>query len=157
YQLRAQVPGGVTWFGGGSLFFAQPDMPEAELARLKSIDFALAPFKKGQWTRYTSVDGLPINIPGKIVFDADGSAWILTWAGLAHFDGSEFVNLTPEDGLPIFDGPLALYLDSKRTLWMGAGKGLWRYDPSQGVKPAQFKPPGLPESDIDIMEITGTT
>jgi hypothetical protein len=47
YQLRAQVLGGATWCDGGKIFFARSDMPDAELAKLKAIDFRLAPFKKG--------------------------------------------------------------------------------------------------------------
>ena len=46
YQLRAHVLGGKTWFDAGRIFHVRAEMPEAEITRLKTIPFRLAPFKK---------------------------------------------------------------------------------------------------------------
>ncbi len=129
-------------------------MSDTEITKLKSLQWPIAPFRKGRWTEYTSLDGLPINATGRILFDADGTEWILTAMGLAHFDGRQFTNLTPEDGLPAFASPLAIYLDHGGTLWMGTHDGLWRYNPGEGGKPRKFNETGVPTDGV--MEITGT-
>jgi ligand-binding sensor domain-containing protein len=149
YQLRAQVPGGANWFESGRVFFTSPDMPGTELARLKSIEFRLAPFKKGRWTKYTSLDGLPMNATGRTILDADGTQWIGCAMGLAHFDGRQFVNLTPEDGLPSLSAPLSLCRDQHGTFWVGTSEGLWRYNPADGQRPRELKELGLPTARVE--------
>src|SRR5262249_1197123 len=100
YQLRAQVPGGRTWCDAGRIFFASPDLPATELALHKPIDFRLAPFKKGHWTQWTTVHGLPHDYVGGVVFTSDNVAWLNQPNGLSRFDGREFVSLAREEGLP---------------------------------------------------------
>jgi signal transduction histidine kinase/ligand-binding sensor domain-containing protein/DNA-binding response OmpR family regulator len=125
YQLRAQVIGGTAWCDGGKIFFARSDLPDAERARLRSIEFRLAPFKKGHWRTYNSSDGLPSNEIAKFWFDSeDGSLWIATKGGVSRFDGKEFTNLTTDDGL--LD-------DNVRNLWREEPGGVWWFCTAKGV------------------------
>ena len=130
YQLRAQVIGGGAWCDGGRIFFPRPGMPEAEFNRLKSIDFRLAPFKKGSWTTYDSSQGLPSNEIRKFWYDAeDGSLWIATMGGVSRFDGQEFVNLTTEEGL-LDDAVYNLWREPSGVWWFCTARGVSRYDPA---------------------------
>jgi hypothetical protein len=99
YQLRAQVEGGTEWYEAGQLLHARRDLPVAEDRLLRSIEFRLAPPKKGHWTTWNSVNGLPSNEIRKFWVDPEGVLWIATTGGVSRFDGEEFVNLTTEDGL----------------------------------------------------------
>ncbi len=154
YQVRAQIPGGRAWLDAGRILYIQSDLPETERARLANLDFRVAPFRKGRWTRFTSIEGLPINTMGKVIFAADGTAWLNTPRGLAHFDSREFVNLDRDEGLPYFVAPLSTYRGADGDFWLGTHEGLWRYNPADGKRPAKFAEPGLPTDDI--IEITGT-
>src|SRR5205823_4405238 len=50
YQLRCQTPGDRTWFEAGRPFRVEHSSPEAD-AR-KSLEWSIAPFKKGRWTQF---------------------------------------------------------------------------------------------------------
>jgi PAS domain S-box-containing protein len=129
YQLRAQVLGGKAWFQGGRLLYAQPDLPAAESAALKSIHFQLAPFKKGHWTTWNSANGLPPNEIRKFWLDPDGVLWIATLGGVSQFDGKDFVNLTSEDGL-LDDRVFNLWREASGIWWFCTARGVSRYDPA---------------------------
>jgi signal transduction histidine kinase/DNA-binding response OmpR family regulator/ligand-binding sensor domain-containing protein/protocatechuate 3,4-dioxygenase beta subunit len=130
YQLRAQVLGGSVWCDNGRIYFTRSEMPEAEFARLRSINFQIAPFKKGFWTTYDSSQGLPSNEIRKFWYDAsDGSLWIATMGGVSRFDGKEFVNLTTEEGL-LDDAVYNLWREPSGIWWFCTGRGVSRYDPA---------------------------
>jgi len=59
--------------------------------------------------------------------DDDGVLWFGTNGGVSRYDGSEFVNLTTEDGLPNNE-VMAICRDSDGLLWFGTNGGLSRYD-----------------------------
>ena len=82
YQLRAHVIGGKKWFDAGRILYASADASDAERTPLQSLDFKLAPFKKGHWTTWTSRDGLPSNHIRKFWLDPDGLLWIATGVSL---------------------------------------------------------------------------
>jgi len=128
-QLRAQVLDGKVWFDGGRILYAQPDLPDTEYAKLKAIDWRLAPFKKGHWTTYTSRDGLPSNYIRNFRVDPDGALWIATMGGVSRFDGKEFVSLTTEDGL-LNDRVFNLWREPSGIWWFCTGRGVSRYDPA---------------------------
>src|SRR5262249_43575375 len=94
YQLRAQVLGGVAWCDAGRIFFASSGLRAEEVARLKEIEFRLAPFKKGHWTVYDYRNGLPSTHVRKLWVDPEGVLWVATMGGVSRFDGNQFVNLT---------------------------------------------------------------
>ncbi len=130
YQLRAQVIGGKKWFGGGRMLYAASDPSDAERARLQSLDFQFAPFKKGTWKTYTSRDGLPSNHIRKFWVDPDGLLWIATGGGISRFDGKDFSNLTTEDGL-LSDRVFNLWREERSGIWwFCTARGVSRYDPA---------------------------
>lgn len=49
--------------------------------------------------RYTTADGLPDPRVNTIFIDTDGSLWVGTASGVAHLNGTEWVNYDREDGL----------------------------------------------------------
>jgi signal transduction histidine kinase/ligand-binding sensor domain-containing protein/DNA-binding response OmpR family regulator len=130
YQLRAQVIGGSVWFDSGRILFTRSDMPGPELARLKSLNFQIAPFKKGLWTTYDSSHGLPSNHIRKFWYNEDdGSLWIATMGGVSRFDGKDFFNLTMEDGL-LDDRVFNLWREPNGIWWFCTARGVSRYDPA---------------------------
>lgn len=97
-------PSGALWFG-----------TKAGLFRLKD----------GQYTAYTTRNGLPNNEIWEIIGSRDGGLWLGTVAGLSYFKDGKFRNYSTQDGLAA-DLITALYEDREGTLWIGAG-GLNRF------------------------------
>lgn len=67
--------------------------------------------------QYTIANGLPSNTVYDVKQDADGFIWVGTDAGLARFDGRNFVTFTTRDGLPSND-ILVLFPDIKGRMWI---------------------------------------
>jgi PAS domain S-box-containing protein len=130
YQLRAQVLDGKAWFKAGEILYVREGMSDAERTSLRSIDWQLAPFKKGYWTTYNTSDGLPANEIRKFWYDEeDGSLWIATkGGGVSRFDGREFVNLTADDGL-LDDRVFNLWREPSGIWWFCTARGVSRHDP----------------------------
>ena len=155
YQLRCQTPGDRTWFEAGRPFRVEHGMTEGDARKLKSLQWAIAPFRKGRWKQWTALDGLPVNKTARLIFTPDGVAWFATPAGLSRFDGREFVNLTREEGLPGGLGE-AMHLDSDGTFWLGTTERVvWGYHPAEGQPPVKFTAPGLPSGRL--RQITRTS
>jgi PAS domain S-box-containing protein len=154
YQVRAQIPGGRAWFNGGRMLYVSTEAPGGQLDNSGDIHFPVAPFRKGHWISYTSLDGLPINEVGRAFFEADGVARISSASGLARFDGHQFDNVGRESGLQFLVGPLSVHRDTGGTYWVGTADGLWQYDPTSGKGPVRFAHPGI-VTDY-VVEITGT-
>jgi signal transduction histidine kinase/ligand-binding sensor domain-containing protein/DNA-binding response OmpR family regulator/protocatechuate 3,4-dioxygenase beta subunit len=130
YQVRAQVFGGKQWLEAGRILYVSADDSEAQRARLQSLEFRIAPFKKGVWTTYDTSHGLPSNEIRKFWYDqSDGSLWIATMGGVSRFDGKEFVNLAVEDGL-LDDNVYNLWREPSGIWWFCTAHGVSRYDPT---------------------------
>ena len=155
YLLRCQTPGGRTWFDNGRPFRIEPDLPEADAHRLTSLAWSVAPFKKGRWKQWTTLDGLPHGYVGQIFFTPDHRAWLNHPTGLSRFDGREFVSLGHEEGLPGLVSSAAMHLDRNGTFWLGTPEGIWRYSPTEGRPPARFNPPGLSAKEAPVLARTG--
>jgi len=138
YQVRCQVLGGYVYYRvtQHALRFTFYDSPETEKdageilsfeegRTLKNINFRFAPFKKGTWRTYTSLDGLGNNFVYALHDDPDGLLWFGTIGGVSRYDGSQFINLTTEDGLAK-NGSGAIARDSEGALWFGTGGGVSR-------------------------------
>jgi len=91
----------------------------------------------GQWTTYTTSDGLPYNEVGAVAFGPDGDLWCAFVhpggdGGIAHFDENTWEHLTNEDGLGSnfiiwFEHTLAVSSDN--ILWIATfGGGVSRFD-----------------------------
>ena len=84
---------------------------------------------------YTTENGLPQNLIGKIIQDKTGFIWLSTRDGLSRFDGYDFVNFKHEiadtNSLPA-DFLTDIVVDSNNGLWIATfGKGLTHYNQEQ--------------------------
>jgi sensor histidine kinase YesM len=69
-------------------------------AALLAFAFYLSGFSQHYIIKnYTTNDGLPSNLIHKCVQDNNGFLWIATANGLSRFDGQQFVNYGPRDGI----------------------------------------------------------
>ncbi|MBC8235973.1 carboxypeptidase regulatory-like domain-containing protein, partial [bacterium] len=145
YQLRCQVLGGYVYYRvtEHALRFTPYDsqVTESVIAEdvadvlqvedrktLKNIDFRFAPFKKGTWKNYDTMDGLAHNAVGQICRASDGVMWFGTeGGGVSRYDGKEFVNFTTEDGLAS-SWVFAIHRDPDGIMWFGTEYGVSRYD-----------------------------
>ncbi len=86
--------------------------------------FGLGVVRNGHWS--VLHDGL---LPGTHVLgiadDADGSLWLCTDKGLAHYQSGRFTRYGTQDGLPD-DNLFEIQRDAQGTLWIGCNKGIFR-------------------------------
>jgi signal transduction histidine kinase/ligand-binding sensor domain-containing protein/CheY-like chemotaxis protein len=96
-----------------------------------SGDFGLARYAGGQWSRYTTKDGLKDNTVWQVVEDPDGSIWIgyHDADGLTHLSFPDGANARPKvehfttaNGLQS-DKLLFLGFDAAGRLWVGTDRG----------------------------------
>lgn len=81
--------------------------------------FALTAFGEIGFDQWTTEDGLPHNTVRKIVQTPDGYLWMMTFDGLARFDGVRFVTFNTVNTKEItdnrfYDG----FVDRDGTLWL---------------------------------------
>ena len=77
---------------------------------------------------YTGADGLARDYIGRIVLDSHGFLWFCTPEGLSRFDGYNFVNYGPEQGLPL-GGVSDLLVTRGGTYWVATDNGVCRFNP----------------------------
>ena len=132
YQVRCYTLGGYLYYGEGK---DKPvDISHATSLQIQrgkktqSIDFRFAPFKKGIWKNYDTLDGLAHNAVTDIYRDPDGVMWFATeGGGVSRYDGKEFVNFTIKDGL-LHNWVFAIHQDPDGVFWFGTRGGVSRYD-----------------------------
>ncbi len=79
--------------------------------------------KQQQGLANVSVAYNPNYIVALAISDND-TVWAGTWgAGLARYDGKQWLNYTHEDGLPS-NHIFSLHIDKQKQLWVGTSKGL---------------------------------
>ena len=130
YQVRCQtIDGYVYYVKEGKLLNTQHgNVLRVEPNKtLSNIDFHFPPFKKGRWTNYTYLDGLPDNSINDIYRAPDGTIWFATAVGVSRFDGHKFTNLTTKHGL-VNNSVSAIHRDADGVLWFGTSGGVSRYD-----------------------------
>lgn len=95
YEVRALKPGGALYstnrvtVTAATVGVAPP-----------SLEFLLAPIKKGRWRTYKVTDGLAGNAAVQSVrVSPDGRVWAATWTGASEFDGNRFRSFTASSGL----------------------------------------------------------
>lgn len=83
-------------------------------------------FEGGEFTRYSTTEGLLHNDVRFIKRDSKGSVWFGTEGGLSRLTDGQFTNYTPANGLS--PGTVrAIYEDAPETFWIGTyGGGLSR-------------------------------
>ena len=138
YQVRCQVLGGYIYYveekSGGRGNEEAGERGDGEILTVESgktvrgIDFRFAPFKKGAWRTYDTLDGLAYNAVLDIYRHQDGIMWFATQGGgVSRYDGKEFVSFTTRDGLP-HNNVFAIHADQDGVLWFGTLGGIARYD-----------------------------
>jgi signal transduction histidine kinase/CheY-like chemotaxis protein/ligand-binding sensor domain-containing protein len=124
YQLRCQVPGGRAWLDAGRLLYARPDTAPAQL---RSLELRIAPFRKGTWKNYTSLDGLASDYTFGLDFDDEGHLWIASVLGASEFDGTSFRTLSKADGL-VSEYVTAVATGAHGDVWFGQQEGLTHWN-----------------------------
>ncbi len=154
YQVRVQIPGGREWFDAGRVLYAEAELTPEGRAKLAALELRVAPFKKGRWTKFSVIDGLPTDRLGGMLCTPDNAIWVNQSQGLVRFDGREFVKLTGEYGGQFPGGaPLSRFADRDGVFWLGTLMGLFLYNPVTANPPVRFIPAKTPTEGIQ--EITG--
>jgi signal transduction histidine kinase/ligand-binding sensor domain-containing protein len=83
----------------------------------------VALLKAGRWQVFSVADGLPESSPWQFAETSDGTLWLVTGLGLAHFDGARWKAADSQMGLRPIDTPI-LFVDSQGTLWAGGENSL---------------------------------
>lgn len=98
----------------------------AEMSPEAAGDWQLRQLTGGRWIQHTEVSRIV-----DMAFSPDGGLWAVSDGdGAFHYDGSEWVRLTSDDGLPT-DMLTAVTIAPDGTVWFGtAGAGIVRLTPS---------------------------
>jgi len=119
YQVRCQIPGGyispISLLPLGEGLGVRVQRGKT----ISGVDFRFAPFKKGTWRRFSSLNGLAENHAHVIYRDSRGYLWFGTRNGVSRYDGKEFVNYTTEDGL-VGNWVTDIHEDRQGNLWFGS-------------------------------------
>ncbi len=100
---------------------------------------------KGDWSIFTTADGLPANAINSITGDANNNIYFATNEGLSIYDAdSTFNNYTMADGLP--SNTLNCVEMQADILWIGTDSGLVKYDGSSFT--IYTSEEGLPDNNI---------
>ncbi len=84
-------------------------------------------YERGEFTAYTTANGLAGNRVWAFLEGDAGTMWIGTDGGLSRWQGGQFTNFTTREGLS-YNSVDALYEDREETLWIGTrGGGLNLY------------------------------
>ena len=140
FQIRCQVPGKLIYHkdpvtiepGSPSLPGGQADATQAGRAdgrQRPSIDFRLAPFRKGTWKSFGFLDRLAHEEVRDIHIDPDGTMWFATAGGVSRYDGKGFISYTKEDGLAHNHISVAAR-GPDGAMWFGTEGGVSRFDSS---------------------------
>ncbi|MBN1425223.1 response regulator [Candidatus Fermentibacteria bacterium] len=106
----------------------------------QSIDFRVAPAKKGLWRTLTQIDGLGSARVLCVAADSLGALWFGTDDGVSRYDGSAFINFAVAGTAG--HGALALCAGDSGTMWIGTDAGLFRSNGSAAITPARLEAVG---------------
>lgn len=81
--------------------------------------------EKGEWTSFTTADGLAGNVVYSIAQGADGVYWFGTNNGLSRFDGKVWTNYGVQDGL-LGSDVYAIAVTTDNQVWVGTRGGVAR-------------------------------
>ena len=124
YRVRIHSPGEPDAAAGGRYLRVEAGQP-TEVGEIR-----VAPFRKGNWRTYARGDGLAHENLLGMHESRDGALWIATQGGgLSRWDGRNFTRFTTVEGLPD-NNPTSLSEDPAGNLWIGATKGVARWDGS---------------------------
>jgi hypothetical protein len=94
YEVRLLKPGGAIYCTN------RVEVGDRQLAApTPSLQFRIAPFKKGGWKTYRVTDGLAGDSVTSVRLGAKNRLWIGTWTGASEYDGNRFRNYVQSSGL----------------------------------------------------------
>ncbi|MCP4151694.1 MAG: hypothetical protein GY757_28380, partial [bacterium] len=79
-------------------------------------------FFNGEFTTYSSKDGLGHDVVSCLAEAGDGSIWIGTWGGVSRFSNGVWSNFTTETGLAA-NFINSIFYDREGNLWIATGGG----------------------------------
>lgn len=82
--------------------------------------------ESGEWTRFTTDDGLPDNNIYSLFTDRDGTLWVGTANSGARFNGTNFESTAQAPQASVF----GITQDADGRLYFSGGSGIWRFDPA---------------------------
>lgn len=88
------------------------------------FSFQVFSLEQKRYLHFTETEGLPRNITTCLEQDKYGYLWIGTTNGIARYDGKNFSTYKELEGISI----IYLLYDSKSTLWVATGSGLYKYN-----------------------------
>jgi len=100
----------------------------------------------GEWTRFSTDDGLPDNNILAIYFDQDGTLLVGTASGTARFDGQKF-ETTPQG--PSY-GVYGITQDGQGRYYFSGGGGIWRFN----AQAADWQEFSTQTGDLPVYELT---
>lgn len=89
----------------------------------------IASYKNGNFTNYTTAQGLTANGVTSMAIGYDGALWVGTTWGISRFDGSKFTNYLTDQGL-LSNDVKCLAIDRNGDLWAGVSSGVSHFDGS---------------------------
>ena len=142
YKLRCQVLNGYVYYNteeevlGVTSYDSRADENAGDSLsvergkKLQNIDFRFAPFKKGTWKNYTTLDGLASNVIEGIYRHPNGTMLFETDGGVSQYDGNQFINFTTEDRL-VHNNIWNICFTPDGVMWFSTPNGVSRYNGKQ--------------------------
>jgi PAS domain S-box-containing protein len=91
-----------------------------------TVEDGLFRYHAGEFTNYTTKDGLAHNAVRELVEDREGNLWAATREGLNRFRDGKFTTFTTAEGLAS-NQTISLHLDREGALWVGTRYGVSRF------------------------------
>ena len=125
YQVRCQTPMGY-------VYPVEGETHQIAAGETRQVHFHIAPFKKGTWNHYDTLDGLADNDVTAIYQMPDGVMWFGTdGGGISVYDGERFNTFTTQDGLAS-NFVRSIYSVDDTTIWFATQGGVSQYDIARG-------------------------
>jgi DNA-binding CsgD family transcriptional regulator len=116
--------------------------PEGDLVWIATGDGGITRYQDGEWTRFTTQEGLPHNQVYNLSLDHFGRVWAATEGGVTYYDGNEWLIY---HRLPARDVAIGscreCFMDEEKVWTATAGYGL------------TFSRLPLPEPVIDVLDV----
>ena len=121
YQVRCQTPAGY-------VYPVEDETHQVAAGEIRQVHFHIAPFKKGTWKYYNTLNRLADNDVTAIHRTSDGAIWFGTdGGGVSVYDGERFNTFTTQDGLAS-NFVRFIYSADDTTIWFATQGGVSRYD-----------------------------
>jgi len=110
-----------------------------------------ARFRSGEFTFFTTRNGLPHNRVSSICEDREGNLWFGTREGIAVFDGTDFTGRTRADG-PAGGDVRDMVMDKKGNIWIGTGEGLCCFTGGRFINYTPAGPGNSPGNAVRVLK-----